>query len=46
MNGVVFMLFGSLASGFTGIIGYFFGSSRGTEQTTQLLAKAPPVQGE
>jgi hypothetical protein len=45
-NGVVFMLFGALASGFTGIIGYFFGSSAGQSEATRLLSQAPPVQGK
>jgi hypothetical protein len=42
-NGVIFMLFGALASGFTGIIGYFFGSSAGHAEATRLLAQAPPI---
>lgn len=43
-NGVIFMLFGALASGFTGIVGYFFGSSAGHAEATRLLSQAPPVQ--
>ena len=43
LNGVIFMLFGALASGFTGIIGYFFGSSAGHAEATRLLAQAPPI---
>lgn len=45
-NGVVFMLFGALASGFTGIIGYFFGSSAGHAEATRLLSHAPPIGKE
>jgi hypothetical protein len=43
-NGVVFMLFGALCSGFTGIIGYFFGSSQSSSIKTELLAKAEPIK--
>jgi hypothetical protein len=43
-NGVVFMLFGALASGFTGIVGYFFGSSAGHAEATRLLSEAPPIR--
>ena len=40
-NEVVFMLFGSLASGFTLVLQYFFGSSRSSQDKTQLLAQRP-----
>lgn len=43
-NGVIFMLFGALGSGFTGIIGYFFGSSKSSADKTELLAKAEPIK--
>lgn len=39
---VVFLLFGSLASGFTLVLQYFFGSSRSSQDKTQLLAKQRP----
>ena len=44
-NGVIYMLFGALASGFTGIIGYFFGSSAGHAEAVNLLAQAPAIEG-
>jgi len=37
-NEVVFMLFGGLVSGFSTVLGYFFGSSRGSAIKSQLLA--------
>jgi hypothetical protein len=37
-NDVVFMLFGGLVSGFSTVLGYFFGSSRGSLMKSQLLA--------
>jgi hypothetical protein len=37
-NEVVFMLFGGLVSAFSTVIGYFFGSSRGSAIKTQVLA--------
>jgi hypothetical protein len=43
-NGVIYMLFGALASGFTGIMGYFFGSSKSSADKTELLAKAEPIK--
>lgn len=38
-NEVVFILFGSLASGFTLVLQYFFGSSRSSQDKTHLLAQ-------
>lgn len=38
-NGVVFMLFGALAAGFGSVIGYYFGSSKGSAEKTGLMAK-------
>ena len=35
---VIFMLFGGLVSGFSTVLGYFFGSSRGSLIKSQLLA--------
>jgi hypothetical protein len=43
-NEVVFMLFGSLASGFTLVLQYFFGSSRSSQDKTHLLAQQRPGQ--
>jgi hypothetical protein len=43
-NGVIVLLFGSLAAGFGSVIGYFFGSSKGSAEKTQLLAKAEPIK--
>jgi len=37
-NEVVFMLFGGLVSGFSTVLGYFFGSSRGSLMKSHLLA--------
>jgi len=34
----VFMLFGGLVSGFTAVLQYFFGSSRGSAEKTKLMA--------
>lgn len=38
-NGVIFLLFGSLASGFGAVIQYFFGSSKSSADKTALLAQ-------
>jgi len=38
-NGVVFLLFGSLATGFGQVLAYFFGSSKSSSDKTQLLTK-------
>lgn len=43
-NGVVFMLFGSLATGFGQVLQFFFGSSKSSADKTELLAMAPPVK--
>lgn len=37
-NGVIFMLFGALSAGFGSVIGYFFGSSKGSAEKTGILA--------
>lgn len=37
-SGVIFMLFGSLATGFGQVLGYFFGSSASSESKTKLLS--------
>lgn len=44
-NGVIFMLFGALSTGFGQVLQYFFGSSKGSAQKTELLAKAPAIKG-
>ena len=36
-TGVVFLLFGALIAGFTQVMNYFFGSSKGSADKTQLL---------
>ena len=36
-SGVVFMLFGALATGFGQVLGYFFGSSKSSADKTKLL---------
>ena len=36
-NGVIFMLFGALSTGFGQILGYFFGSSKSSADKTKLL---------
>jgi hypothetical protein len=41
---VIFMLFGGLVSGFSTVLGYFFGSSRGSLAKSQLLASAAIVK--
>jgi hypothetical protein len=43
-SGVIFMLFGTLATGFGSVLQYFFGSSKGSDSKTNLLAKAQPIR--
>ena len=38
-NEAVYLLFGGLVAGFTGVIQYFFGSSKGSADKTELLTK-------
>jgi len=38
-NGVIFLLFGTLATSFGAVIQYFFGSSKSSSEKTELLAK-------
>jgi hypothetical protein len=38
-NGVIFMLFGSLATGFGQVLGYFFGSSKSSADKTEQMGK-------
>ena len=41
-NAMVNILFGGLVSGFATVLGYFFGSSKGSSDKTQLLSVAKP----
>lgn len=43
-SGVVFMLFGSLSSAFGAVIQYFFGSSKGSDEKTRMLAQTEPIK--
>lgn len=43
-SGVIYMLFGTLAAGVTQVLNYFFGSSKGSAEKTELLAMAQPVK--
>ena len=43
-NSVVFMLFGSLGTGFGTVLQYFFGSSKSSADKTQIIA-AQPAKG-
>ena len=42
-TGVVFMLFGALASAFGAVVNYFFGSSSGSAAKTDIISKSPPI---
>lgn len=42
-TGVLFMLMGTMATAFGGVIQYFFGSSKSSNDKTELLAKAQPI---
>jgi len=44
-NGVVYLLFGTLATSFGCVIQYFFGSSKSSSDKTALLAQAQPIKG-
>lgn len=44
-SGVVFMLFGALATGFGQVLQYFFGSSKSSAEKTTLMAKKGTVPG-
>lgn len=43
-NGVVCLLFGTLATGFGCVIQYYFGSSKSSQDKTELLSKAQPIK--
>lgn len=45
-SGVIFLLFGTLASSFGAVVGFFFGSSRGSQAKDELLLKATPPVGK
>ena len=38
-SGVIFMLFGALSAAFGAVVQYFFGSSKGSADKTEMLAK-------
>ena len=40
------IMLGSLATAWTGIIAYYFGSSKSSDRKTELLAQAPAVSGQ
>ena len=42
-SGVIFMLFGSIATAFGSVISFFFGSSRGSQAKDALLANSTPM---
>ncbi len=44
-SGVVFMLFGSIATAFGSVIAFHFGSSRGSQAKDVLLANSTPING-
>ncbi len=44
-SGVIFMLFGSIATAFGSVISFFFGSSRGSQAKDVLLANSTPLNG-
>ena len=43
-NPVLDILFGGLVSGFATVLGYFFGSSKGSADKTHLLTLQQPVK--
>jgi hypothetical protein len=42
-TGVIFMLFGALSAAFGAVVQYFFGSSKGSADKTDLIARAQPI---
>ena len=38
-SGVIFMLFGALSAAFGAVVQYFFGSSKGSADKTELLSR-------
>jgi len=43
-TGVVFMLFGALSTGFGQVLQFFFGSSKSSQQKTDIIAKSDAVK--
>jgi hypothetical protein len=43
-TGVLFMLLGTLSTAFGMVVGYFFGSSLGSDIKTKILARAEPIK--
>lgn len=43
-SGVIFMLFGALSAAFGAVVQYFFGSSVGSADKTEILSKASAVK--
>lgn len=41
-NGVVFLLFGTLAAGFGSVVGFFFGTNRSSENKTDMIYNSTP----
>lgn len=41
---VFYMLVGQLAAGFLMVLGYFFGTSKSSDDKTKLLSKANPIK--
>jgi len=39
-NNIIYMLFGTLSAGFGSVMQYFFGSSRGSNEKTKILARS------
>jgi hypothetical protein len=39
----IMLMIGALIAAFSGLMGYFFGSSAGSARKTNLLAKAEPI---
>lgn len=42
-NGVVLLLFGTLAAGFGSVMGYFFGTNRSSSEKTAMLYNSTPM---
>lgn len=40
---ILYVMLGALGSSWTGVIAYYFGSTAGSKQKTELLAKAQPI---
>jgi len=43
-SNVIYMLFGALSAGFGSVMNYYFGSSKGSAEKTNLLAQAEPIK--